>query len=216
MIDKERREQQRMTDFIIGKYIEYKSDTKARFFEDYFDEYLTDQETAISSIYTMKYIGSYDLEGSNTSLTDMEYLQMMQDRIENFLLSTSLPEKELKYSKMTDSVAFALMEPEKFRQMKEKQSAIETLAEAYVLNPDIIGNASKLGRFKFTTLMIHNNKVANNEEISEEEQKLFDWINETSMKGVIDMEVDKKEKNSDLNPDIDFDLLDNGYKTQER
>ena len=42
--------------------------------------------------------------------------------------------------------------------------------------------------------MIHNNKVANNEEISEEEQKLFDWINETSMKGVINMEVDKKEK----------------------
>lgn len=159
-------------DLVIEKRVEWQNDAKANLFGEYFDTFLADKETAISSLYTLKYVGTYDMD----SLDSEEKICVMQDRIKSFLSKTILDEREFEHSQMPESMAFALMSPSGFEQMREKKSAIETLSKVYAENSEIIENASNLGRFKFTTIMMNDNKVLNGEELSESEQMLNDWV----------------------------------------
>ena len=159
-------------DLVIEKRVEWQNDVKANLFGEYFDAFLADKETAISSIYTLKYVGTYDMD----SLDSEEKICVMLDRIKSFLSRTILDEREFEHSQMPESMAFALMSPSEFEQMREKKSAIETLSKVYAENSEIIENASNLGRFKFTTFMMNDNKVLNGEKLSESEQILNDWV----------------------------------------
>ncbi len=159
-------------DLVIGKRVEWENDAKANLFGEYFDTFLADKETAISSIYTLKYVCTYDMD----SLDSEEKICVMQDRIKSFLSRTILDEREFEHSQMPESMAFALMSPSEFEQMREKKSAIETLSKVYAENSEIIENASNLGRFKFITFMMNDNKVLNGEKLSESEQMLNDWV----------------------------------------
>ena len=54
--------------FCCGEYPEYfKNDAKANLFGEYFDTFLADKETAISSIYTLKYVGTYDIDSLDSA-----------------------------------------------------------------------------------------------------------------------------------------------------
>ena len=159
-------------DLVIEKRVEWQNDAKANLFGEYFDTFLADKETAISSIYTLKYVGTYDID----SLDSEEKMCVMQDRIKSFLSRTILDEREFEHSQMPESMSFALMSPSEFKQMREKKSAIETLSKVYAENSEIIENASSLGRFKFIIIMMNDNKVLNGEKLSESEQMLNDWV----------------------------------------
>ena len=112
---------------------------------------------------------------SSNDFTTEEKICVIQDRIKSFLSRTILDEREFEHSQMPESMAFALMSPSEFEQMREKKSAIETLSKVYAENSEIIENASNLGRFKFITIMMNDNKVLNGEKLSESEQMLNDW-----------------------------------------